>query len=341
MTSISLAPIIAGSSDVLTIQLDALPDIGMQVIGVEPSGQLVLVDTEDLPGGPPGADGDDGRGIASIVRTSGTGAAGTTDTYTITFTDSTTTTFSVVNGANGANGAAGAQGIPGPNVVSTTTPTAIAGLIGGNGTNVVNIIVGAGIEFGANEISVSKASIGLGSVDNVSAASLRDRSTHTGNLNVDKARVSSANFETLLVDATTNATTFRIGATAGSAGGSVRAVQYGALSAVGVWFTAFEIDATGRVGDVNYGGGAQLAWNGSGVLRWLANGVLRLTNSAVTIGACLSFITDNLIIVRNRTNTADAALQCSGLRITSLPTSNPAIAGQLWNDGGTVKVSAG
>jgi hypothetical protein len=27
--------------------------------------------------------------------------------------------------------------------------------------------------------------------------------------------------------------------------------------------------------------------------------------------------------------------------MTTLPTSDPSIAGQLWNDGGTVKVSAG
>jgi hypothetical protein len=38
-----------------------------------------------------------------------------------------------------------------------------------------------------------------------------------------------------------------------------------------------------------------------------------------------------------------AGIDCNGAVIvmSSLPTSDPASAGQLWNDGGTLKVSAG
>jgi hypothetical protein len=38
----------------------------------------------------------------------------------------------------------------------------------------------ANVSFNATEIGITKADVGLGSVDNVSAADLRDRSTHTG-----------------------------------------------------------------------------------------------------------------------------------------------------------------
>lgn len=38
---------------------------------------------------------------------------------------------------------------------------------------------------------------------------------------------------------------------------------------------------------------------------------------------------------------AATTLSASGAVVLTLPTSDPAVAGQLWNDTGTVKVSAG
>jgi hypothetical protein len=271
VTSKSYAPIIAGSGGVILKQLNELPGSGVAVVGVDATGQLSLIDTEDLPAGPAGADGQDG-----------------------------------------ADGATGQTGPAGPNTVSTSTTTTLVGLLIGNGSAV-----------------------------NATTSPTLSSLTVSGDVCVDKTRTSSTNFESFVIDPLTLSTAFRVGPKVGSAGGTERVVQYGRYNSSGVWITGIQIDANGFVGDMAFGAGSQLSFSGNGVFRWIASAVLRLTNSAVAAGVCLSMATDALLTIRNRTNTADAALQCSGLRLTSLPTSDPAVAGQLWNDGGTVKVSAG
>jgi hypothetical protein len=57
------------------------------------------------------------------------------------------------------------------------------------------------------------------------------------------------------------------------------------------------------------------------------------------------FITSTLTIPSaggiTAADTLEITLAGSGLILTSLPTADPLLAGALWNDGGTVKVSAG
>jgi hypothetical protein len=130
---------------------------------------------------------------------------------------------------------------------------------------------------------------------------------------IAKTWTSVANHEMLVIDAAaTSGTTpvYRIGNSPGSAGGSQRAIQIGAYNAAGTWLTAMQIEGTGAVGDMNFGGGSQLTFSGSGALRWLANGVLRVTNAASTVGAAIDVTTDNQLCVRNRANNADANLKC-------------------------------
>jgi hypothetical protein len=66
------------------------------------------------------------------------------------------------------------------------------------------------------------------------------------------------------------------------------------------------------------------------------------------IGAVTGNVTGNVTggvtgAVAATTLTASGAVTLSNasVKLTALPTTNPAVAGALWNDGGTVKVSAG
>lgn len=51
--------------------------------------------------------------------------------------------------------------------------------------------------------------------------------------------------------------------------------------------------------------------------------------------------TERIVILRHLGNGNRGDLECRQLFATGLPTSNPLIAGAFWNDGGTVKISAG
>lgn len=84
--------------------------------------------------GAPGADGAAGVGISSVTfkETDVSGNA----VYTITLTNATTYDFTAPKGPAGADGASGADGAAGPNEVSSTTATALNGILKGNGTNV-------------------------------------------------------------------------------------------------------------------------------------------------------------------------------------------------------------
>jgi hypothetical protein len=68
----------------------------------------------------------------------------------------------------------------------------------------------------------------------------------------------------------------------------------------------------------------------------------------VTLGEFAAYIRDNPVIVEALADLV-AAISVLGLSrneedlllITDIPTTNPSVAGAIWNDGGTLKVSAG
>lgn len=57
----------------------------------------------------------------------------------------------------------------------------------------------------------------------------------SGFVSVDKTRTSSTIFETLTLDAVTDASNYRIGSRVGSAGGSTRGLVFGSYNAAGIW----------------------------------------------------------------------------------------------------------
>jgi hypothetical protein len=66
------------------------------------------------------------------------------------------------------------------------------------------------------------------------------------------------------------------------------------------------------------------------------------------IGALTGNVTGNVtgtltgpVAATTLTASGVVSLSNASISMTALPTSNPTIAGRLWNDGGTLKVSAG
>ena len=101
--------------------------------------------------------------------------------------------------------------------------------------------------------------------------------------------------------------------------------------------------------------GQVLTTDGSGVTTWTTNGAGTVTSVAgtgtvnglslsgtvtstgnITLGGSLDLSSPPAI-----GGTAPAAGAFTTLKATALPTSDPTVAGALWNDGGTVKISAG
>ena len=101
--------------------------------------------------------------------------------------------------------------------------------------------------------------------------------------------------------------------------------------------------------------GQVLTTNGSGVTTWTTNGAgtvtsvagagtvngLTLTGTVTSSGSLTLGGTLNLSSPPAIGGTAPAAGAFTTLKATALPTSDPVVAGALWNDGGTVKISAG
>jgi hypothetical protein len=77
---------------------------------------------------------------------------------------------------------------------------------------------------------------------------------------------------------------------------------------------------------INIGATGYMGWNTKSYFYSLTNGTLKLANFADTAGVSLDFATDNIVKVRNRAGTLDAAitastLQSIGVAFASLPAS--------------------
>lgn len=134
---------------------------------------------------------------------------------------------------------------------------------------------------------------------------------------------SATSFESLCLKATSTA--HQIGSTVGSGGGTNRPVQLGHFSSAGAFTSALSVASNGQItipqtitfsNDLNFAGGAQLFFSGVGVVRWIASGVLRLTNALTTIGVAVDVSTDAVFRVRNRDNSANAAVVCSDITLS-------------------------
>ena len=69
-----------------------------------------------------------------------------------------------------------------------------------------------------------------------------------------------------------------------------------------------------------------------------------VTSTNGFIGALTGNVTGTLtgpVAATTLTASGVVSLSNASISMTALPTSNPTVAGRLWNDGGTLKVSAG
>jgi hypothetical protein len=69
-----------------------------------------------------------------------------------------------------------------------------------------------------------------------------------------------------------------------------------------------------------------------------------VTSTNGFIGALTGNVTGTLtgpVAATTLTASGVVSLTNASISMTALPTSNPTVAGRLWNDGGTLKVSAG
>lgn len=142
-------------------------------------------------------------------------------------------------------------------------------------------------------------------------------------------------FKSLCFKATASA--MQIGSARGTSDTNTT-VQIGHFDAAGAFTTALTIATNGQItipqtitlsNDVNLAGGTQLFFSGSGVVRWIANGVLRLTNSAITAGACVDVSTDSVFRIRNRGNTADGSVVAGDITLSPSASRTLATNGQF------------
>lgn len=133
---------------------------------------------------------------------------------------------------------------------------------------------------------------------------------------------------------------FRVKGAASQSGRLIEAQNSAGLS-------LFYVDSAGGIytGYTTILGSASLLVNGAGRIVSYSGGVFGwATGSYVTSGTVeeCGFRRDATNHIRLRTPAgADCKLQLGTLRLTGLATSDPAIAGEIWNDAGTLKISAG
>ena len=114
------------------------------------------------------------------------------------------------------------------------------------------------------------------------------------------------NFETFEIDASSDASNYRIGSRIGSTGGTTRGLQLGRYDGAGAWTSWLGIDANGLAASNLYGTGSP---NGGVAIRTSATA----TNYVEAIGATLFVInTNNILAAINRSSTKSIATTSDG-----------------------------
>jgi hypothetical protein len=126
---------------------------------------------------------------------------------------------------------------------------------------------------------------------------------------------------TVIVNVNSSGTMLATGYTLGAMGGLVKNSAVPGISYYGAVKFTFNDAVLSAIGGFNVGGISGFGSAGGTVgIRSGGSGILRITNAA---------------------GTSDAAIQASTANLSAVPTSDPAVAGALWNDSGTLKISAG
>lgn len=142
----------------------------------------------------------------------------------------------------------------------------------------------------------------------------------------------------------------------GSAGGTARDIKIGRRNAAGLFTSALTINAVNTItisntlslaNDLILSGGTQVTWASKSQLRAIHdNGTLRLANNNASSGINFDVRTDGTLKIWDRSLSTAGHLDCGDLTASGTstiipPTSDPGIAGALWNNGGTLAISAG
>ena len=176
--------------------------------------------------------------------------------------------------------------------------------------------------------------------------------TNAQTFDLFKTFTSTTNNERLTLDAAGDAANYRIGHRTGSVNNTVRGLQFGRYDGAGAWTSWLGIGTSGNVsvfGNLTYQGGY-----GGDQNYWYARRLSLVsgptsynTDAVIDRGtAQIVVLANNGVSIRNGANNADAPLACSNITangsqitLSGLPTTNPGVAGRLWNDAGTLKIS--
>lgn len=178
------------------------------------------------------------------------------------------------------------------------------------------------------------------------------RGTNAQTFNLYKTYTSSTNFERLQFDTTGDA--YRIGSAVGSAGGVSRSLSLGGYDASQVWTNRLVLAESSAIF-----GGASVRFSPIPARNFniIINSGTRIETSGIRTSNisdyrvhfdCLRGLSVNLGDGAPDHCTFDVR-SFSGTRLLSvgngifmdLPTSDPVVAGRIWNDNGTLKISAG
>jgi hypothetical protein len=166
---------------------------------------------------------------------------------------------------------------------------------------------------------------------------------------------SATSFESLCLKAT--ATAHQIGSTIGTGGGTNRPVQLGHFNSAGAFTIGLSVLFNGDVAFHRADPFNPLFYAGNNEFSLRAIGSIgfRNTNNAQSgttdtklvrhTLATLGSYANGGFVIRNLANSADADLTCAAitssgnLNLTSLPTSDPGVAGRVWRDGTNLRIS--
>jgi hypothetical protein len=153
---------------------------------------------------------------------------------------------------------------------------------------------------------------------------------------------SGTSFQSLCMKATASA--MQIGSARGTSEANLP-VQLGHFDSAGVFTSAISVASNGSVtlaalthtfGYLAMTDSVTLAWPGSsfGTFRAGSNGCFRIDSKAAWYSS-----TTGVMQARNVGNTADIDIVCAAINLTALPTSDPGVAGRVWRDGTSLKIS--